>query len=76
MADRIQLEQYRPKVVLELSGCHKDCIEQLLNLRVPYLSVIQDLTDKVHMLLFDFCRGFKPFNGNDCMDNGVSSYNI
>jgi hypothetical protein len=64
------------KVVLALSGHHKDCIEQLLNLRVPCLSVLHDLTDKVYMLLFDFYRGFWPFNGDDCTDNGVGSYNI
>jgi hypothetical protein len=64
------------EVVLEVPGCHKDCIEQLLNLRVPCLSVLQDLTNKVHMLLFDFCRGFKPFNGDDCTDKYVDSYNI
>jgi hypothetical protein len=66
----------RQEVVLELPDCHMDYIEQLLNLRVPCVSVLQDLTDKVHMLLFDFRRGFKPFNGDDCIDNGVSSCNI
>ena len=62
--------------VLKLLGRHKDCIEQLLNLRVPYLSVLQDLTDKVHMLLFNFYHGFRPFNGDACTDNGVGSCNI
>jgi hypothetical protein len=51
-------------------------MEQLLNLRVPYLSVLQDLTDKVHGLLFDFCRGFSLFNDNKCADNCVGSYNV
>jgi hypothetical protein len=51
------------EVVLDVPGCHKDYIEQLLNLRVPYLSVLHDLTDNVHMLLFDFHHGFRPFNG-------------
>jgi hypothetical protein len=64
------------QVVLELLGCHKDCTEQLLNLRVHCLSILQDLTDKVHMLLFNFYRGFRLFNGDDCTDNCVGSCNI
>jgi hypothetical protein len=62
--------------MLELSGHHKDCIEQLLNLRVPSLSVLQDLADKIHKLLFNFRCSFRPFNGDDCTNNGVSSCNI
>jgi hypothetical protein len=64
------------EVVLELPGCHKDCIEQLLNLRVPCLSILQDLTNKVHSLLFHFCRGFRAFNSDDCTNNNVGSCNI
>jgi hypothetical protein len=64
------------ELVFELPGRHKDCIEQLLNLRVPCLSVLQDLADKVHMLLFDFRRGFRPFNDDDCTHNDVGSCNI
>jgi hypothetical protein len=63
-------------VALELCGRHKDYIEQLLNLRVPYLSVLQDLTDKVHGLLFDFCRSFRSFIGDNCADQCVSSCNV
>jgi hypothetical protein len=29
------------------------------------LSILKDLTDKVHMLLLDFHGGFWPFNDND-----------
>jgi hypothetical protein len=64
------------EVVLELPGCHKDCIEQLLNLRVPCLSVLQDHADKVHMLLFDFRRGRRTFNGDDCTNYYVDSCNV
>jgi hypothetical protein len=64
------------EVVLEFPVCHKDCIEKLMNLWVPCSNVLQDLADKVHMLLFKFCRGFRPFNGDDCADNGVGSCNI
>jgi hypothetical protein len=64
------------KVVLEHPYYHKDCIKQLLNLRVSCLSILQDLTDKIHRLLFDFHRGFRPFNGDDCTDNSVGCYNI
>jgi hypothetical protein len=63
------------EIVLELHGRHKDCVEQLLNLRVSCLSVLHDLTDKVHRLLFDFRRGFRPFNGDNCADNCVGGYN-
>jgi hypothetical protein len=62
--------------VLKLPSRHKDYIEQLLNLRVPCLSVLQDLTDKVHELLFDFCHGFRPFNDDNCADNYVGTCNI
>jgi hypothetical protein len=44
--------------VLELPDRHKDCVEQLLNLRVPCLSILQDLADEVHGLLFGIRRGF------------------
>jgi hypothetical protein len=64
------------EVVLELPGHHKDSIEQLLNLWIPCLSVLQDLTNKVHMLMFDFCHGFTQLNGDDCTTNDISSYNI
>jgi hypothetical protein len=64
------------EVVLELPSLHKDCIEQLLNLSVPYLNILQDITDKVHMLLLDFRRGFWLFNGDDSADNCVGNYNI
>jgi hypothetical protein len=64
------------KVVLELPGRHKDYIKQLLNLRIPCLSILQDLADKVHMLQFDFRRDFRSFNGDDCTDNDVDSCNI
>jgi hypothetical protein len=64
------------EVVLELPSRHKDCIEELLNLRVPCLSTVQNLTNKVHRLLFDFYRGFRLFNDDDCADYGVGSCNI
>jgi hypothetical protein len=64
------------KVVLELPGCHMDCIELLLNFSVPCFSVVQDLADKVHGLLFDFRRGFRQFNSNNCADNCAGSYNV
>jgi hypothetical protein len=64
------------EVVLELPGCYKDCIEQLLNLRVPCLKVLQDLTEKVHKLLFDFCLGLMTFNDDDCTNYCVGSCNV
>jgi hypothetical protein len=64
------------EVVLELSAHHKDYVEQLLNLRVPHLSILQDLVDKVHRMLFDFRRGFRPFNGDNCDENCVGSCNV
>jgi hypothetical protein len=64
------------EIVLELFGHHKDYIEQLLNLRVPCLSILHDLANEMHRLLFNFRLCFKPFNDDDCTDNGVSSCNI
>jgi hypothetical protein len=64
------------EVVLELPGRHKDCIEQLLDLGVPCLIILQNLTDKVHGSLFDFCRDFMPFNSNNGADNYVGGCNI
>jgi hypothetical protein len=62
--------------VIELLGHHKDCIKQLLKLRVPCLSIIHDLTDEVHVLLFDFHRGIRLFNDNNYADNCVGSCNV
>jgi hypothetical protein len=64
------------EIVLELSVHYKDFVEQLLNLRVPCLSIFQDFADKVHGLLFDFRRDFRPFNGDNCADNCVGSCNV
>jgi hypothetical protein len=64
------------EVVLKLSCRHKDCVEQLLNMSVPCLSILQNLVDKVHGLMFDFHRGFRPFNGDNGADNRVSSCNV
>jgi hypothetical protein len=64
------------EVVLKLPGRHKDCIEPLLNLRVPCLDILQDLTDKVQGLLFEFRVGFRPFNGNNSADNCVDSCHV
>jgi hypothetical protein len=64
------------EVVLELPGHHKDYIEQLLNLRVPCLCVLQNLTDKVHRLVVNFRHGFRLFDDDYCTDNSVGSCNI
>jgi hypothetical protein len=62
--------------VFELPGRHKDCVEQLLDLMVSYLSTLQDLADKVNELLFDLCRGFRPFNNDNGADNYVGDCNV
>jgi hypothetical protein len=64
------------EVVLEHPGHHEDYIEQLLYLRVCCLSILQDLVDKVHGLLFNFHHGFRPFNDDDCDDNGVGGCDV
>jgi hypothetical protein len=64
------------EIVLELPGHHKNCVEYLLNLRVPCLSVLRDLADKVHGLLLDFRCGFMPFNDDNCADNCVGSCDV
>jgi hypothetical protein len=62
------------EVVLQLPGHHEDCVEQLLNLQIPYLSVLKDLADKVHMLLLDFGSSPWLFNGDDGADYCISGY--
>jgi hypothetical protein len=62
--------------MLRLPGRHEYYIEQLLHLWIPYLSVLQDFTDKVHRLLLDLCYHPWPFNGDDCADHDVSSCHI
>jgi hypothetical protein len=64
------------EVVLELPGCHEDYIEELMNLQVPSLCVLQDLTDKVHRFLFSLCIGFWLLNGDNSADNCVSGCHI
>jgi hypothetical protein len=58
------------EAVLQLLGRHENCIEQLLHLRVLCLSILEDLANKVHRLLLDFCRG------DDCTDNNVGGRHI
>jgi hypothetical protein len=45
-------------------------------LRVPCLSILKDLADKVHRLLFDFCGGLWSFNGNDGADYCIGGCNV
>jgi hypothetical protein len=35
------------KVVVKLSRCYQDCVEQFLNLKVPSSGLVQDFTDEV-----------------------------
>jgi hypothetical protein len=58
----------RLEVVLQFLGHYENCVEQLLHLWVLCLSVLEDLTDKVHMLLVDFHRGSRPFYRDDSAD--------
>jgi hypothetical protein len=39
------------EVVVKLSGCYQDCVEQFLNLRVPSFGLIQDFADEVDWVL-------------------------
>jgi hypothetical protein len=64
------------EVMLELHGHHKNYVERLLDLRVPYLSILQDLVDKVHGLLLDIRLGFGPFNDDNGADNCVGDCNV
>jgi hypothetical protein len=57
MTDRIRSKLCAPRSSASTSWCHENCVEQLLLLRVPYLSILEDLADKVHWLLLDFHRG-------------------
>jgi hypothetical protein len=64
------------EVVLELSSRHKDYVEQFLNLRVPCLSILQDLANKVHRLLFDFRCGFRLFYSDNGANKCVGGCNV
>jgi hypothetical protein len=35
------------EVVVKLSGCYQDCVEQFLNLRVPSFGLVQSFADEV-----------------------------
>jgi hypothetical protein len=54
-ADRKRLLDCVRQVMLQLPGRHENRIEQLLHLWVPRLGIFQDLTNKVHGLLLNFC---------------------
>jgi hypothetical protein len=62
--------------MLQLPGRYEYCVELFLYLWIPYLSVLQDFTDKVHKLLLDLRYYLWPFNGDDCADHNVSSRHI
>jgi hypothetical protein len=64
------------QVVFQLPNHHEDYIEQLLNLRVPYLRILKDLIDKVHRFLLDYSSSPWPFNGNDGANYRISGYYI
>jgi hypothetical protein len=76
MADRIRPELCAPRSSASTSSCHENCVEQLLHLRVPFLRILKDLADKVHLLLLDFCCGLWPFHNDDCANHGVGSCHI
>jgi hypothetical protein len=62
--------------MLQLPGRHEYCVEQLLHLWIPYLSVLQDFTNKVHMLLLDLRYRLWLFNSDDCANHNVGSRHI
>ena len=39
------------KVMVELPGCNKDSVQQLLDLRIPSLRLVQDFADEVDRAL-------------------------
>jgi hypothetical protein len=45
-------------------------------LRVPCLSILKDLADKVHMLFLDFRHGLLPFNSDDGADNCIGGGDV
>jgi hypothetical protein len=76
MGSQIQSELCALGSNASASWCHEYCVEQFLHLWIPYLSVIQDLTDKVHGLLLDLCYRLWPFNSDDCVDHNVDSCHV
>jgi hypothetical protein len=73
---RYNSNSVRQEVMLQLLGRHEYCVEQFLHLWIPYLSVLQDLTDKVHKLLLDLHYRLWPFSGDDCADHNVGSCHV
>jgi hypothetical protein len=76
MGGHIQPNYVRQEVMLNLPCRHEYYVEQFLHLWIPYLSILQDLTDKVHGLLLDFCYSFWPFNSDDCANHSVGIRHI
>jgi hypothetical protein len=66
----------REEVMLQLPSHHECCVEQFLHMWIPYLSILQDLANKLHGLLLDFRYSFWPFSGDDCVDHIVGSRHI
>jgi hypothetical protein len=62
--------------MLELFGRHEDCVEQLLNLRIPCLGILQDFADKVQWMLFNFHASFWPFNDDNGVNNCVGGCHV
>jgi hypothetical protein len=66
----------RQEVLLQISSHHEDCVEQLLYLHVPCLSILKDLTDKIHRLLLNIHHGLWSFNCDDGADNYISGCDV
>jgi hypothetical protein len=62
--------------MLQLPDRHEYYVEQFLHLWVPYLSIFQDLADKIHGLLLDFSYRLWPFNGDDYADYNLGSCHV
>jgi hypothetical protein len=63
--------------MFQLSGCNQDCVDQLLNLRVPGFGLIEHLADEVNRALdFVHVARFLMLDHDDCGDHAIGGRNV
>jgi hypothetical protein len=65
------------KVVLQLSGCNEDGVDEFLNLSVPSFGLIEHLTDEIDRALNTISVvGLLALDHEDSRDNLISRGNV
>jgi hypothetical protein len=65
------------KVVLQLSGCNEDDIDQFLNLSVPSFGLVEHLTDEIDRALNTISvAGLLALDHGGSGDNSISHGNV